>query len=152
MIEERFSQPARGVVSAASRIAQEFGHDHVGSEHLLLALTRNANDLAARALALVGVAPAVISNALEHVEPRATPSPKVPSFDDGARRVLERALELSFMDSAFIRTEHILIAISRETSGPIPAMLATLRVNEAAVTAAITQARSGTDDGLSAQN
>src|SRR5580692_4595706 len=47
---ERFTPRARNVVSAAEPVAREWGHGYIGTEHLLLALYREPDGVAARIL------------------------------------------------------------------------------------------------------
>jgi ATP-dependent Clp protease ATP-binding subunit ClpA len=54
---DRFTERARRVVVSAVEQARAFGHDHVGTEHILLGLLGDRNAITARALASAGVAP-----------------------------------------------------------------------------------------------
>jgi|SRR5215469_1294103 len=49
-----FSGPARRALRDALAVALELGHNYIGTEHLLLALYRNADSLAARILTQAG--------------------------------------------------------------------------------------------------
>ncbi len=52
---ERFTDRARRVVTRAQEESRSLGHGYVGTEHLLLALTRDEEGVAARVLADAGV-------------------------------------------------------------------------------------------------
>jgi ATP-dependent Clp protease ATP-binding subunit ClpA len=52
---ERFTDSARAIVRGAQQEARELHHDHIGTEHLLLAMLRPESGLAARVLAEAGV-------------------------------------------------------------------------------------------------
>lgn len=52
---ERFTTDAREVVTCAQREAHELRHDHIGTEHLLLALLRSGHGAASEALATYDV-------------------------------------------------------------------------------------------------
>jgi Clp amino terminal domain, pathogenicity island component len=52
---ERFTDPAKAVLSHAQEEAERSGHSYIGTEHLLLGLLRVADGVAARALASLGV-------------------------------------------------------------------------------------------------
>jgi len=60
-----FSGPARRVLRDALAVALEFGHNYIGTEHLLLALYRNSDSLAAHILRQAGASE---STARAHVE------------------------------------------------------------------------------------
>jgi len=53
----RWSSAARGALDRACDVADELGHDHVGTEHLLLALANGRQGAAAEVLADLGVTP-----------------------------------------------------------------------------------------------
>ncbi|MGH3437842.1 MAG: Clp protease N-terminal domain-containing protein [Sciscionella sp.] len=54
---ERFTVVAREVVVGAQSEAQWLGHDHIGTEHLLLAVLRGGDDVGSKVLAELGVRP-----------------------------------------------------------------------------------------------
>jgi ATP-dependent Clp protease ATP-binding subunit ClpA len=47
---DRFSERARNVLTLAQDEAQRFGHNYIGTEHLLLGLVREGEGVAARVL------------------------------------------------------------------------------------------------------
>lgn len=52
-----FTPRARWVIETALKVSIELGHDHVGPEHLLLALVRDTESVASRAIVRVGSTP-----------------------------------------------------------------------------------------------
>jgi ATP-dependent Clp protease ATP-binding subunit ClpA len=60
----RFSGPAKRVLRDALAVALEFGHNYIGTEHILLGLYRNEDSLAARILMQAG---AIESTARAHL-------------------------------------------------------------------------------------
>lgn len=54
---ERFTERARKVVVLAQDEAARFGHDYIGSDHILLGLVRGNEGIAARVLSNLGVDP-----------------------------------------------------------------------------------------------
>jgi len=64
---ERFTQDARAVVVTAQEEARDLGHDHIGTEHVLLAMLDHGEGAAADALAACGAtADDVRRRVLEH--------------------------------------------------------------------------------------
>jgi dihydroneopterin aldolase len=61
---ERFTERARMVVVLAQEKAVRFGHDYIGTEHLLLGLTLEREGATARALSSLGVDKKVRSEAM----------------------------------------------------------------------------------------
>jgi ATP-dependent Clp protease ATP-binding subunit ClpA len=113
---ERFTDRARRVVVTAQEEARMLGHNHIGSEHLLLGLLHEEAGAAARVLAADGI---TVEAARTQVEELAGPGSKSPSghipFTQRARKVLELSLrEALEQRQRFIGTEHILLALLRD--------------------------------------
>ena len=114
---ERFTDRARRVVVAAQEEARMLGHNHIGSEHLLLGLLHEQDGAAARVLTAAGI---TAEAARAQVEEFAGPGSKSPAghipFTQRARKVLELSLrEALERNSRHIGTEHILLALMRNT-------------------------------------
>jgi ATP-dependent Clp protease ATP-binding subunit ClpA len=113
---ERFTDRARRVVVTAQEEARMLGHNHIGSEHLLLGLLHEESGVAARVLAADGI---TVEAARTQVEELAGPGSKSPAghipFTQRARKVLELSLrEALEQRQRFIGTEHILLALLRD--------------------------------------
>jgi hypothetical protein len=113
---EHFTPRARNVLAAAEPIARHWGHAHVGTEHLLLALYREPEGIAARVLVDKGlpqdraeraVAARIEPGAGETAEGRLSFSPAAKAAMSGA---LAAALELGHN---YIGTEHLLLGLAR---------------------------------------
>jgi hypothetical protein len=114
---ERFTDRARRVVVAAQEEARMLGHNHIGSEHLLLGLLHDETGIAAPVLAAEGI---TVEAARTQVEELAGPGRESPSglipFTQRARKVLELSLrEALAQQSRFIGTEHILLALLHDS-------------------------------------
>ena len=112
---ERFTPRARHVVSAAEPIARASGHGHVGTEHLLLALYREPEGVAAQILEEANL-PA--DQAKAAVDARAEPGQGAPDeklpFAPQARAALSGALSSALeMGHNYIGTEHVLLGLVR---------------------------------------
>jgi ATP-dependent Clp protease ATP-binding subunit ClpC len=121
---ERFTDRARRVVVTAQEEARMLGHNHIGSEHLLLGLLHEESGVAARVLAADGI---TVEAARTQVEELAGPGSKSPAghipFTQRARKVLELSLrEALEQRQRFIGTEHILLALLRD-SGDVGAQV-----------------------------
>jgi len=113
---ERFTDRARRVVVAAQEEARMLGHNHIGSEHLLLGLLHEQGGTAADVLAAAGI---TAEAARAQVRELAGPAGKSPAgpipFTQRARKVLELSLrEALEQRSRYIGTEHILLALMRD--------------------------------------
>ena len=114
---ERFTDDARQVVVHAQEEARRLGHDHLGTEHLLLGILRLPGD---------GIAPGVLDrlgvtllDVRDHVARtagtdragEAGAGGQIP-FTEGAKRTLEEALrEEQELGHDAIRPEHVLLGL-----------------------------------------
>ena len=116
---ERFTKSARHVVVLAQDEAAGLNHNYIGTEHLLLALLREQQGPAARALGRLGItAPEV----RQEIRTRIGTGQKQPKghipFTPRAKKVLELSLrEAVALHHSFIGTEHLLLGLVREGTG-----------------------------------
>jgi ATP-dependent Clp protease ATP-binding subunit ClpC len=113
---ERFTEVARRVVVQAQEEARRLGHDHIGTEHLLLGLTAEHESVAAKALeALDFTHESARRQVVEYVGlGRGSPPGHIP-FSRGAKRALESALrEAVEIGDHHIGSEHLLLALARD--------------------------------------
>jgi ATP-dependent Clp protease ATP-binding subunit ClpA len=64
---ERFTQDARDVVEQAQHEAGALGHDHIGTEHLLLGVAGRSDDVAGRVMGSLGLTPETLRTAVVDV-------------------------------------------------------------------------------------
>ena len=110
---------ARGTVRLAREEATAQGADAVGTEHLLLALTRTAPEPVARVLSEVGIDEHALRTTLQPtIVDAADPSPADGGFTPYARQVLEGSLrEAVERGEGFIGADHLLLALLRNPAG-----------------------------------
>jgi ATP-dependent Clp protease ATP-binding subunit ClpC len=116
---ERFTERARQVVVLAQDEARALGHNYIGTEHLLLALLREEEGLAARLLESLGVTVHEIRAEVARIVGQGdeVTTGQIP-FTPRATKVLELALrEALSLGHNYIGTEHILLAVVRENEG-----------------------------------
>ena len=116
---ERFTDRARRVVVAAQDEARLLGHNHIGSEHLLLGLLDVQGGVALHVLESAGI---TAEAARVQVEEIAGPGDKSPRghipFTPRAKKILELSLrEALEQHKSYIGTEHILLAVMRDDEG-----------------------------------
>ena len=116
---ERFTDRARRVIVLAQEEARLLNHNYIGTEHLLLGLAREGQDVAATALERLGIRLEALRSQVEEIigrGPRA-PSGHVP-FTPRAKKVLELSLrEAKELGHDYIGTEHLLLGLIREGEG-----------------------------------
>jgi ATP-dependent Clp protease ATP-binding subunit ClpC len=116
---ERFTDYARRVMLAAQDEARQLGHDELGTEHLLLGLTRERESAAAAALeAHGGWHDAVLDEIVVRRGRGAQADPADTStlpFGRETKRVLELALRESLqLGQSYVGTEHLLLGLLHE--------------------------------------
>jgi ATP-dependent Clp protease ATP-binding subunit ClpC len=116
---ERLSPAALKTLSFAQEEARTLGHRHIGTEHLLLALTRDPEFAAYKLLEQMGAVPATVRGQVVQVLVTS------PEAESGALTLTPRArlaLELAHRASTRIGvpqtgTEHLLIGLAAESEG-----------------------------------
>jgi len=136
---EMFSERARRVLSFAQEEAQQFNHNDISTEHILLALTRDPEGVAARVLSGLGVDLDGIRPQVEGIIGRgANPPQGEISLARPAKKVVELAVDESRRTHQDrIGTQHFLIGLLREREGVGARVLESLGVNLEAVRAAV---------------
>jgi hypothetical protein len=131
----RFTPRARTAVREAEDAARELRHASVGSEHLLLGLLSVSEGLAAKSLASMGVTRAAVVAKLEPGTEEGGRRRKVP-FAPSAKKALEGALQEAIgLAHNYIGTEHLLLALYRETDDLTAKLLDELGTDAATVRA-----------------
>ena len=117
---EKFTDKARKVMSLAQDEARGLGQMYVGTEHLLLALIREGEGVAAQALAKLDVTydeTLATVRGLTASDSEPVPGGHIP-FTPRAKRVLEGAYrETMTHGQTYIATEHLLLGIVAEGNG-----------------------------------
>jgi bifunctional DNase/RNase len=116
---ERFTDQARTVVVLAQEEARMFGHNWIGTEHILLGLIRESEGVAARALESLGFGLEAVRQQVEEIigQPQQAPSGHI-RFTSRAKKVLELSLREAFqLGQNHIDTEHILLGLICEGDG-----------------------------------
>lgn len=116
---ERFTDAARRAVVLAQEATRELQHDHIGTEHFLLALLARPDTVAAHALAALGVSEdsvrrAVIDRVGAGTEQTSGHIPFTPRGKGTLEHSLREALAL---DHPYIGTEHLLLGLLDEPDG-----------------------------------
>ena len=129
---DRFTERTRKVLSFAQQEAQHLQHNFVGTEHLLLALVREGEGIAAKSLKNLGVVDMAQIRSL--VETFVKPGEKEVNGEIGmtkrAKKVMELAVdEARRLNHHYIGTEHLLLGLLREGEGVGAKVLEKLNIN-----------------------
>jgi len=113
---DRFTERAKGAISKAQEYADKLGHSYVGSEHLLLGVSRETDGLGARILRENGLDSALIGELVEKFVGRGSPGAPAQGLTPRAKRVIELAVhDAARLGHSYVGTEHILMGILRES-------------------------------------
>jgi ATP-dependent Clp protease ATP-binding subunit ClpC len=120
---QRFTERVRKIIRYAQDEAQRLGDSYVGTEHLLLAITRDADCVAARVLERMGVNLARLRAEIER-ELKANPFAirPLPPEEVMPSHKVSKVMELAYdearqMGASYVGTEHILLGLIREGEG-----------------------------------
>lgn len=113
---------AQATLAYAKRLAKRLGHNYVGTEHLLVGLTRQADSLSAKVLQRLGVTE---QNLIDLIEELISPNGRIAVAEwDGNTPKLEQVLLQAEQEAIScgmekIGTEHLLLALVRmqDTAG-----------------------------------
>jgi len=126
----KFTQKAKEAIEYAQAAATNFGHNYVGSEHLLLGLSATSQSVATRALEDQGATSGQIAAKIEALFGTGDKTQKPSDFTPRAKRVLENSLtEALNMGTGYVGTEHLLLAIINDSDGASGRILGELKVN-----------------------
>ncbi len=141
-----FTQKATEAINQAINSAEVLGHTYVGSEHLLLGLSRVGSGVAAAVLNKNGVTSEKIEKMIVETIGSGTPTTLSPDYlTPRARKVLEVAMSgAKNLGKELVGTEHLLIAILSEGDNYAIRFIKKLDVDVAFLTSAALKA-SGID-------
>ena len=135
-----FTPRAQQVLVLAKREARRFGHDYVGTEHILLGLIKLGQGVAVSALQNMGLDLETVGY---EVEKHSAPAKNVevqgePPLTPRVKRVLAfAAREARALNYNYIGTEHLLLGLLREGDGVAAKILRSLSVDADAVRAEV---------------
>ncbi|WP_317367934.1 ATP-dependent Clp protease ATP-binding subunit [uncultured Tyzzerella sp.] len=115
----KFTKKAEDVINYAGKSASELGHNYIGTEHLLLGLVYVKNSVAAKALEMKNVTYDNVKEELINLVGQSNTKGYISSdaFTPRMKRILNRSCDEAVgMGTNYIGTEHMLIAIIKESS------------------------------------
>ncbi len=113
----KFTNRAQEALEFASELAVAFGHNYIGTEHILYGLVKEDSGVASQVLAMQDITPEKIVEEIESLIGRGEEISDESSvgFTPRSKRVIENAfMEAKKLGSEFIGTEHLLIGIMKE--------------------------------------
>ncbi|MCB1085088.1 MAG: ATP-dependent Clp protease ATP-binding subunit, partial [Chlamydiia bacterium] len=129
---DKFTNRAKQVIKLAKKEAQRLNHNYLGTEHILLGLLKLGQGIAVNVLRNLNVD---YDTVLAEVERLVGFGPEIQVYGDPAltgkvKKVFEFANEeASALNHNYVGTEHLLLALLRQTDGVATQILENLSVN-----------------------
>lgn len=129
-MNNQFTPHAIAALKFAQREALERGKSHIGPEHLLLGILHERESFAAHVLAELGVEFETAQARVGRIAGTPEGAPDNPYYTLSAKRVMQFSVEeAKQLDHDFIGTEHILLALSRESENTAARVLTSLGID-----------------------
>lgn len=143
---KQLTQRARKAIFLAQEEAGRLGYSHVGPEHILLALSREEDCMATKILEQIGVDPGTIRVEIMSVLSRGDePLGEDMQLTSEAKQVIDSAFdECKRAKDDWVGTEHLLIALSRESEGLASQALRRLGVDASKIRTHLRRLQAGT--------
>ena len=125
-MQTAYTAKAKKAIDIATRISKSLHHSYIGTEHILLGLLKEGTGVASQVLADNGVE---YDKVLELIEELIAPGNAVAVLEDGLHVLEVSKTEAARFHSEKIGTEHLLIAMIKETECVASRLLNTLSVN-----------------------
>lgn len=126
----RFTERARKIVSFAQQMAQDLGHNYVGTEHLLLGIIQEEEGIAARALENLGIEMEQVQQMIVQSVGVGDKSAELLGFTPRTKKVFELSIaEARSLNHNYVGTEHLLLGIITAGDGIATKILTELGVD-----------------------
>ena len=113
--ESKFSDKAENAIRNANKAAAQWGHNYVGTEHLLYGLLQEKDSVAANVLVNNGIDLDLVTRKISEIIGINPAGTMVAGFTPRIKRVIEISfVEAKRLGHNYIGTEHLLMAILRE--------------------------------------
>ncbi|MEH7083387.1 ATP-dependent protease ATP-binding subunit ClpC [Neobacillus drentensis] len=130
MMFGRFTERAQKVLALAQEEAIRLGHNNIGTEHILLGLTREGEGIAAKALYGLGLGSEKIQKEVENLIGKGQEASQTIHYTPRAKKVIELSMdEARKLGHSYVGTEHILLGLIREGEGVAARVLNNLGVS-----------------------
>ncbi len=127
MNNNQFTPHAIAALKFAQHEALERGRSHIGPEHILLGLLHERECVAAHVLGELGVEFESARLRVGRIAPAPEGTPDNPYYTLSAKRVMQFAVEEAHhLEHDYIGTEHILLALTRESGNTAARVLTSL--------------------------
>lgn len=131
-MQDKFTRQAANALKLAKTTAQSCNHSYIGTEHILVGLLKEKEGTAGRILEEFNVEEDALRQLIEELiaPSEVLVTEKAPEYSPRAMRVLEKSVqEAENQKEAQAGTEHLLVAMLKETDCVATRLLYTMGVN-----------------------
>lgn len=131
-MQEKFTRQAEQALSLAKKTAQSCRHTYIGTEHILLGLLKEPEGTAGKVMEEFGIEEESLMELVEKLiaPPETNLMEREPVYSPRAKKIIaDAAREAEAFQEEFIGTEHLLLAMLRETDCVATRLLHTMGVN-----------------------
>ncbi len=150
-MQEKFTRQAANALALAKKTAQSCRHTYIGTEHILIGLLKEPEGTAGKVMEEFGVEEERLMALVEKLiaPPEGNLMERTPVYSPRAKKILARACDeaLSFQEE-FAGTEHLLLAMLKETDCVGTRLLYTMGVNIQKLYAAVFTAMGMDNDAI----
>ena len=141
-----FNEKANVALNNAVNAAEDLGHTYIGSEHLLLGLLKDTNSVASSVLISKGISLQKVEDAVKTGVGIGVPTElSVDDFTPRSKNIIETSMLIARTAGLpIVGTEHILLAIIRESQSYAAKIIAKCGVSSTDIINDISKALSGT--------
>jgi ATP-dependent Clp protease ATP-binding subunit ClpC len=127
-----FTQKANEVLNLAIKAAENYGHNYVGSEHILIGLLKEGSGIGAQVLTDKGITLDDVDNLIKTEIGTGVPTKLSPDdFTPRSKRIIELSFQIARgMMHSFVGTEHLLISLIKEADSYAVKFINDLGVDE----------------------
>ena len=126
-MNNQFTPHAISALKFAQKEALDSGRSHIGPEHLLLGILHEREGMAAQVLSELGVDFETARSRIGRVTGTREGEPDNPYYTPSAKRVMQFSVEeANQLGHDYIGTEHILLALTRESGNTAARVLSSL--------------------------
>jgi ATP-dependent Clp protease ATP-binding subunit ClpC len=150
-----FTQKANEVLNLAIKSAENYGHNYIGSEHILVGLLKEGSGIAAQVLTDKGITLDDVDNLIKQEIGVGVPTKLSPDdFTPRSKRIIELSFQIARgMMHSFVGTEHLLISLIKESDSYAVKFINDLGVDEQQIMEELVQSiNSSADSRQTAKN
>ncbi len=127
-----FTQKANDALNLAIKSAEGYGHNYIGSEHILLGILKEGSGMGAQLLEEHGADCDELDALIrEHIGVGSPTRLSPDEFTPNAKRIIEMGFQIARgMRNSFVGTEHLILALLRDSDSSAVKLLNSLGVDE----------------------